>query len=78
MTIEGLKDILRQKEGLGIEFKQSREHLPRNVYESVCAFLNRRGGHVVLGVDDDGKVVSIDPEHVQEQLDTLSKDTNNP
>lgn len=78
MTVEGLKDILRQKEGTEIEFKQSREHLPRNVYESVCAFLNRRGGHVVLGVDDDGKVVGISQAHIQEQLDTLSKDMNNP
>ena len=78
MTVEGLKDILRQKEGTEIEFKQSREHLPRNVYESVCAFLNRRGGHVVLGVDDDGKVVGISQTHIQEQLDTLSKDMNNP
>lgn len=78
MTIEGLKDILRQKEGMEIEFKQSREHLPRNVYESVCAFLNRRGGHVVLGVDDDGKIVGINPDCVQDQLDTLSKDMNNP
>ena len=78
MTVEGLKDIMRQKEGTEIEFKQSREHLPRNVYESVCAFLNRRGGHVVLGVDDDGKIVGISQAHIQEQLDTLSKDMNNP
>lgn len=40
MTVEGLKDILRQKENSEIEFKQSWEHLPRNkssIYEpTIC------------------------------------------
>ena len=38
--------IIAQKEGTEIEFKESKDSLARKVYESICAFLNRRGGHV--------------------------------
>lgn len=78
MTAEGLKRILTNSEGTEIEYKKSQTGLARSVYESICAFLNRRGGHVVLGADDDGTILGIQPDKVQDQLDTLAKDMNNP
>jgi len=38
------------------------------IYESVCAFLNRSGGELLLGVRDDGEVVGIDPERIELNL----------
>lgn len=78
MTEEGLKYIISHSEGTEIEYKKSQTELARSVFESICAFLNRRGGHVVLGADNDGKIVGIDPGKVQGQIDTLAKDMNNP
>lgn len=78
MTPEKLKDIITLKEGTEIEFKRSQDNLARSVYESICAFLNRKGGHIVLGVDDNRNIVGVNPEKVQEQFDTLAKDMNNP
>ena len=49
MTGEELKNILAHGEGVDTEFKESTHQLARKIYESICAFLNRRGGHVVLG-----------------------------
>lgn len=49
MTIEGLKYIISHSEGTEIEYKKLQAGLARSVYETICAFLNRRGGHVVLG-----------------------------
>lgn len=42
MTIEEIKHILAIGENTEIEFKQSQVKLARSVYESICAFLNRR------------------------------------
>lgn len=78
MTIEGIRRITANSEGTEIEYKKSQTGLARSAYESICAFLNRRGGHVVLGADDDGTIIGIQPDKVQEQLDTLAKDLNNP
>ena len=37
--------------------KKGKEKLPSSLFESVCGMLNRNGGHIFLGVDDDGKVI---------------------
>ena len=77
-SIDEVKEILAKGEGIDIEFKESRSQLARKVYESICAFLNRKGGHIVLGANDDGVITGIDDDSLQTQLDTLAKDMNNP
>lgn len=47
---------------MDLEFKACGEHLPKSVYETVCAFLNRNGGTLLLGVDDRGVVQGIAPD----------------
>ena len=78
MTGEELKSLLAHGEGVDAEFKESTHQLARKIYESICAFLNRKGGHIVLGAKDDGRIVGIAPDSIQEQMDTLVKDMNNP
>ncbi len=53
MKIEDLKNIIRQGEGISVEFKKAKEQLPDNFFETVCAFLNRNGGNILLGIKDD-------------------------
>jgi ATP-dependent DNA helicase RecG len=77
MTPEELKHIIAQGESATVEFKRSQDNLSRSAYETICAFLNRRGGHLVLGVEDNGTIVGINPDSVQKQLDTLARDLNN-
>ncbi len=64
MTPEHLARLLRDGESLTVEFKRSRDALNRDVYETICAFLNQRGGTLVLGVADDGRVTGVAPEAV--------------
>src|SRR3989338_6503990 len=61
MTPEHLARLLREGEGLTVEFKRAREALNRDVYETICAFLNQRGGTLVLGAADDCTVTGIAP-----------------
>jgi ATP-dependent DNA helicase RecG len=77
LDIEEVKSLIIKGEGLRIEFKTAREELPRNVYETICAFLNRKGGDILLGVRDNGTIDGIDKNVVQNQLRTLSNDLNN-
>jgi ATP-dependent DNA helicase RecG len=59
---EHLKKILIEGEGLTVEFKKCTDSLSSNVYETVCAFSNRYGGHLLLGVADDGEVLGVNPD----------------
>ena len=37
-----------------IEFKEARRDVPKNAYETVSAFANTEGGHLVFGVRQNG------------------------
>lgn len=64
MTPEHLSRLLNGGEGPTVEFKRAREALNRDVYETICAFLNQRGGTLVLGAANDGSISGIAPEAV--------------
>ena len=59
-----LIELIHQGEGLMMEFKKCRNQLNKDVYETVCAFLNRHGGTLLLGVNDNGDVMGIDPDAI--------------
>lgn len=56
MENKKIADILKTGEIYNIEFKECKREINKNVYETVCAFLNRAGGELLLGVDDSGKI----------------------
>ncbi|MDY0387675.1 MAG: ATP-binding protein [Methanolobus sp.] len=60
MISEQLKSIIRDGEGLTIEFKECVSQVNKDVYETICAFLNRSGGHIILGVDDNGNITGVE------------------
>jgi len=78
MKAENLQLIIDQGEGISVEFKTSKTRLNKNAFETVCAFLNRQGGHLLLGVEDDGTVNGVDSETVQMITDSIVTNANNP
>jgi len=59
MTPDRIKQLLAQGEGLTIEYKNCVNELSNSVFETVCSFSNRYGGHLILGVADDGSLVGV-------------------
>ncbi len=55
-----LQFLMKQGEGLRIEFKDAKSTVPSSFYETVVSFANTDGGTILLGVDDDGVVKGID------------------
>ena len=47
-------------ENITTEFKECRNRLPKNLFETICAFLNRMGGDIFLGVADDGAIIGVE------------------
>ncbi len=59
------------QESLTVEFKSDRSRLPdRELIETVVCFANTDGGELYLGVEDDGQVTGLHPQH--QNLSTLS------
>lgn len=48
MTPEIIRELIAQGEGVDIEFKSCTEEISNSVYETVCSFLNRTGGYILI------------------------------
>ncbi len=66
MNVEELNIILANGENIRTEYKQARDKVPGSFYDTVVSFLNREGGVIVLGADNDGRATGIDPSSVEQ------------
>ena len=76
MTQDELIELLRKHEWRDVEFKEAQRKVPRDAYETVSAFANTEGGHLVFGVRKSGQEMEIvgvlDVDKVQNEfLSTL-------
>ena len=76
MTQDELIELLRKHEWRDVEFKEAQRKVPRDAYETVSAFANTEGGHLVFGVRKSGREMEIvgvlDVDKVQNEfLSTL-------
>lgn len=59
MTEKEILALLSQHEWKDVEFKEARTAVPKSAYESVSAFANTEGGHLVFGIKKDGSEFEI-------------------
>ena len=78
MQADEIQRLIREGEGLRMEFKEAQLGLPRTLFETVCAFLNRQGGHLLLGVGDDGTLLGIAPAQIDQLKREFASLSNNP
>ncbi len=66
MNEDTLYELLDGLEWKDLELKESKTKVPESAYESVSAFLNTEGGHIVLGVNDKKEMIGvIDVDKIQ-------------
>jgi len=78
MMQEEIKKLIKKGEDMAVEFKESRKSANKDIYETVCAFLNRNGGHILLGVSDSGKIKGVDLDFVDKIKKEIVTCANNP
>jgi len=74
---ERIRQLLADGESRAVEFKTARRALSRSLYETVCAFLNRDGGDILLGVGDDGSLQGVDPDCSEQMQKDFATTVNN-
>lgn len=75
--LERIRSLLQQGEGLKVEFKEATNSLPNTVYETVCSFLNTKGGDILLGVRNDKIITGVDAKHIFSIQQNFSAAVNN-
>ena len=77
MNENELLEIIGRGECHTTEFKKSTTDITKDVYESICAFSNRDGGHVFLGVKDNGEILGIEPNCIEKMKKDFVTAINN-
>ena len=79
MSLDRVIQLLQvKKEGLRLEFKKASSALPSHLFVSICAMLNRDGGDIFLGVDDDGTILGVSETVYHSLMVDISNLSNNP
>ena len=78
MDTEKFKSDLMIGETSSVEFKRCGNEVEHDVFESICAFLNRFGGDVYLGVLNDGTVVGVNAQSAAAMMKNIVNVVGNP
>ena len=65
MTDAEVLKLIEGGESITVEFKKSTKEITKDVYDTVCSFSNREGGHIFLGVKDDGAIMGVAEDAVE-------------
>jgi ATP-dependent DNA helicase RecG len=77
MTKTELLEIIANGENSGVEFK--RDTLKnRDLAKELVAFSNLNGGHVLLGIDDNGTIIGVTRLDIEEWVITVCRDKIRP
>lgn len=74
---ENLLKLIKDGENSTVEFKTAKKNLPDNLFETICSMLNRNGGHIFLGVQDDGSIIGIYKDYVKDMKKNFANLCNN-
>jgi Predicted transcriptional regulator containing an HTH domain and an uncharacterized domain shared with the mammalian protein Schlafen len=78
VSTKQIEELIKQGETTTIEFKSCTDKVSGSVYETVCAFLNREGGHIIIGVDDNGTIIGVNKKCAEDMVKNLINTMNNP
>jgi ATP-dependent DNA helicase RecG len=70
--------LIEQQEGIHLEFKKAENSLPANLFETICAMLNREGGDIFLGVDKNNHINGVNDVALHQMMADIASLSNNP
>ena len=78
MDAKNFENVLKVGENIAVEFKSCKKTPEEDSFQTVCSFLNRFGGDIFLGVEDDGRVTGVPPNSVHNFINNIISVVSNP
>nr|WP_231099343.1 RNA-binding domain-containing protein [Streptobacillus moniliformis] len=78
MNIDEIKMLIQNGEKIDVEFKESKNALNKDIFDTVCAFNNRNGGHILLEINDKKEIVGVNKDKVDKLIKKFTTAINNP
>ena len=78
MDLNELQSMLTIGETVAVEFKRCGNGIESDTYETVCSFLNRFGGDILMGVLDNGTVIGVPEKAAPDMVKNFITVISNP
>ena len=78
METHKFEQILSVGENIAVEFKRCGGKPEADTYETICSFLNRFGGDLYLGVENDGTVIGVPQKAAPGIVNSIISMVSNP
>jgi len=78
MDMLNFKTMLAVGETVGVEFKRCGNGISADTYETVCSFLNRFGGDIYLGVENNGEIIGLTEKAIPGMIKNFIAMVSNP
>ncbi len=78
LTKVEIEHLIKQGEGIRIEFKEAQKGVPDSFYDTVVSFLNKEGGIILLGITDDGTVLGLEEKNIMQLKQDIVTALNTP
>jgi len=78
MDAKQFENILKIGEHIAVEFKRCKTPPGEDTFQTVCSFLNRFGGDIYLGVENDGTAKGVPHNSVQNFINNVISMVSNP
>jgi ATP-dependent DNA helicase RecG len=65
LTSEEIKKLVCGGEGYNVDFKRTVPQKVKDLTEEVCSFANANGGFILIGVDDDNRIVGCEIDNAK-------------
>ena len=80
MLEKHIKKLIKNGEKTDVELKLAQGGIPNSIFETICAFSNRFGGHIILGVEDGTKKIiglsEIEIDKIKKDFTSLCNNCN--
>ena len=60
LTASQIQELVKSGEGYNVDFKRSVPSKVKEISEEVAGFANAAGGYVIIGVDNDNRIIGAD------------------
>jgi len=78
LTEQEIKQLIGEGEGTRIEFKEAQNGVPDSFYDTIVSFLNKEGGIILLGLTDDGVILGLPDDNIEQLKKDIVTALNNP
>ena len=59
MDAKNIRQLINERENPFVGFSNCTTELVDSVFQTICSFLNKEGGTLIIGVQDFGKIITI-------------------